>query len=60
MLYLEPPPETMPGGLLARLRRPPKRQANASVTGDLPAGRLPLVVRAGTKIAGQTSVEIKR
>jgi tRNA (mo5U34)-methyltransferase len=60
MLYLEPPPKTTPTGLLARFRRPPARQANAALTGELPAGPAPLVVHVGPKCAGQATVDVKR
>jgi hypothetical protein len=59
MLYLEPVAKTAPAGWLARFHRPPARQANASLTSELPAGRLPLVVRVGAKIAGEAALEVK-
>jgi tRNA (mo5U34)-methyltransferase len=59
MLYLEPP-KPAEAGFLARLRRAPARQANACLTGELPAGRAPLVVHVGPKCAGQVSIEVRR
>ena len=59
MLYLEPP-NSAPTGVLAKLRRAPARQVNAGVTWEMPAGRAPLVVRVGEKIAGEAVLEVKR
>jgi hypothetical protein len=60
MLYLEPPVTKVPRGLLARFRRAPARQINAGLTWEMPAGRVTLVVRVGGKIAGESSLELKR
>jgi hypothetical protein len=59
MLYLESPAKSIPGGVLSKIRRAPPRQVNAELTAGTPAGRLPLVVRVGDKIAGQSIVEVK-
>jgi tRNA (mo5U34)-methyltransferase len=59
MLYLEPPPKPAET-LLARLRRAPARQANACLTGEPPAGRVPVVVHVGTKRAGQVEIHVRR
>jgi tRNA (mo5U34)-methyltransferase len=58
--YLEPPAKDDPAGLLAKWRRAPARQVNASLTGEMPPGRAPLVVRVGDRIAGKSVVEVKR
>jgi hypothetical protein len=64
MLYLEPPAKKVHTGLLAGLlatfRSAPARQVNAGLTGEMPAGRAPLVVRVGGKIAGESALEVKR
>jgi tRNA (mo5U34)-methyltransferase len=64
MLYLEPPAKKVHTGLLAGLlgtfRGAPARQVNAGLTGEMPAGRAPLVVRVGGKIAGESALEVKR
>jgi hypothetical protein len=63
MLYLEPPAKKVHTGLLAGLlgtfRGAPARQVNAGLTWELPAGRVPLVVRVGGKIAGESLLEVK-
>jgi hypothetical protein len=46
--------------LLARFRRAPARQVNASLTAEIPAGRAHLVVYVGEKIAGESALEVKR
>jgi tRNA (mo5U34)-methyltransferase len=58
--YLEPPAKGDPKGLLAKWRRAPARQVNASLTGEMPPGRVPLVVRVGERMAGKSLVEVKR
>jgi tRNA (mo5U34)-methyltransferase len=58
MIYIEPPP-ARPSGFLAALRRAPARQVNAEVTGEPPLGRVPLVVEAGGRPAGQVIIEVK-
>jgi len=59
MLYLEPPAKSAPSGLLAKLRRAPARQVNAGLTWEMPAGRVPLVVRVGDTIVGESALEVK-
>jgi len=59
LLYLEPPPKSVPAGFLARMRRVPARQANATSTEPLPAGQWPLEVRVGDRLAGRHMVTIK-
>lgn len=59
MLYLEPPSRQEAGGLLAGFRRTPARQANAGLTEPLASGRHTLVVRVGTRIAGEKPVQLK-
>jgi hypothetical protein len=58
MLYLEPPSKEAPRGLLGRRRSAP-RQANAALTGSLPAGRVPLAVRVGGKLAGECIMDVR-
>jgi len=58
MLYIEPP-KPKPAGLLSTFRRAPARQVNAGLTGDRPAGRAPLAVRVGDRIAGEFNIEVK-
>jgi len=58
MLYIEPP-KPKPVGLLSTFRRAPARQVNAGLTGDRPAGRAPLAVRVGDRIAGEFNIEVK-
>jgi hypothetical protein len=60
LLYLEPPAKPAKPGLLARFRRAPARQVNASLTAEIPAGRAHLVVYVGEKIAGESALEVKR
>jgi hypothetical protein len=60
MLYLEPPLKPAGGGLLARFRRAPARQANASLTGEPPVGAVPLVVQVGPKCLGALTVNVRR
>jgi hypothetical protein len=59
MLYLEPPAKPAAGGFLGRFRRRPARQANACLTGEMPAGPVNLVVDVGPKRAGQLPVEVR-
>jgi hypothetical protein len=58
MLFIEPP-KPHPAGLLSVFRRAPARQVNAGLTGEQPAGRTPLVVRAEGRIVGESNIEIK-
>jgi len=60
MQYLEPPAKAGPTGLLAKVRRPPARQANAAITWEIPSGRAPFAVRVGEKIVGESHIEVKR
>jgi hypothetical protein len=60
MLYLQPPAKPAPAGWLSKLRRAPARQVNAGLTWEMPAGRVPLVVQVGDKIAGESVLEVKR
>ncbi|HEX3742891.1 MAG TPA: DUF1698 domain-containing protein [Bryobacteraceae bacterium] len=60
MLYLEPPVRPEPGGLLARFRRRPARQANAAFTGEVPLGTASFAVRVGDRTAGESVIEVKR
>jgi hypothetical protein len=55
MLYLEP----TAGKAAGLFRRAGARQANASVTGKPPLGRVPLVVTVGDRTAGQMLVDVK-
>jgi hypothetical protein len=58
MLYIEPP-KPAPAGLLSGFRRAPGRQVNAGLTGGRPAGRVPLAVRVGDRIAGEFNIAVK-
>jgi hypothetical protein len=56
ILYLEP----AAGKAAGLFRRPAARQANASLTGEPPLGRVPLVVMVGDRQAGRVLVDVKR
>jgi hypothetical protein len=49
MLYLDPPGKAGHDG----------RQVNAGLTWEMPAGRAPLEVRVGDKVAGEVVLEIR-
>jgi tRNA (mo5U34)-methyltransferase len=56
LLYLEPRPQSAPA---SEASPAPARQVNAGLSAPLPAGRFPLLVYVGDKLAGESTVEVK-